>query len=88
MVLQLEEHQLLLVVAAMSGAMLALIDLQDDELVLRSLEPVSVGPERHWSRQHVDADHLHLIQRVRQRRSLNHRRQSRLVLLGRRNPHR
>ena len=47
MVLQPKEHQLLLVVAAMSGAMWAPIDSQDDELVLRSLERVSVGPGRH-----------------------------------------
>ena len=90
MVLQFEEHQLQLVavVRLKSGAMWAPIGSQDDELVLRSLERVSVGPERHWLRQHVDAVHLHLIhrQRVHQKRNLNRRRQSYLVLLVRRNP--
>ena len=91
MELQFEEHQLLLVAAVhlKFDEMSVLIDSQDDELVLRSLEPVTVDPERRLSRQHVDAVRLHLIrqQQVHQKRTLNRQRQSHLVLLVRRNPH-
>jgi hypothetical protein len=54
--LQLVQLQGLLAVAvhSMNGVTQVLIDLQDDESFLQTLELVSVGPVQHCLRLHVD----------------------------------
>jgi hypothetical protein len=77
---------LVAVVHSMIGVTQVLIDLQDDESFLQTLEPVLAGPVQHCLRLHVDWDRLHLVRQkqAHQKRSLNPRQQ--FVPLGHHNP--